>query len=65
MAGSVKSGAKCRKAIKFGIPGYELTPGDWALELRLLPGSYHYKLIVDGEQFENFPPKLNLELHTF
>jgi len=23
--------------------------GDWALELHLLPGSYHYKLIVDGE----------------
>jgi len=23
--------------------------GDWALVLHLLPGSYHYKLIVDGE----------------
>ena len=58
MAGSVKSGAKFQKAIKFCIPGYELTPGDWALELHLLPGSYHYKLIVDGESLENVPPKL-------
>ena len=34
-----------------------IAPGNWALVLHLLPGSYHYKLIVDGEYVEQTFPQ--------